>query len=270
MFETTERDTGPDGQALLHRLGDSGGYLIESGKEWCLYSKKNSFARPMDRIAPAVVKALRAKGYLVERAGGGLQPLARQQAASGRLSDHRPVRAADASEAAVCSPRFNDAESPLSWLRSRKDRAGRPLISAEQFLAGERLRGDYERSRMERSITSSWDFSAPAGRGGGNGAAHLSDSALTARQNVHHALEAVGLELASILVQVCCLAAGIEQAERILDLPQRSGKAVLGLALTALARHYGFIALSSRSRSRFGHWALAGYRPDFPAAAEET
>ena len=55
------------------------------------------------------------------------------------------------------------------------------------------------------------------------------------------ALEAVGPELASMLAQVCCLSAGLEQAERLLNLPQRSGKAVLGLALTALARHYGLL-----------------------------
>lgn len=33
---------------------------------------------------------------------------------------------------------LNDGESPLGWPRSRKDRAGRPLIGQEQFEAGER------------------------------------------------------------------------------------------------------------------------------------
>lgn len=37
----------------------------------------------------------------------------------------------------------NEAESPLGWLKSRKDRNGRPLITEEQYQAGERLRADY-------------------------------------------------------------------------------------------------------------------------------
>jgi hypothetical protein len=37
----------------------------------------------------------------------------------------------------------NEGESPLGWLKSRKDRNGRPLISGEQHEAGERLRADY-------------------------------------------------------------------------------------------------------------------------------
>jgi uncharacterized protein DUF6456 len=30
----------------------------------------------------------------------------------------------------------NDAESPLGWLKSRKDRSGRPLITEDQYQAG--------------------------------------------------------------------------------------------------------------------------------------
>ena len=36
---------------------------------------------------------------------------------------------------------FNCAESPLAWLRTRKDASGRALISQEQFFAGIRLHG---------------------------------------------------------------------------------------------------------------------------------
>jgi hypothetical protein len=37
----------------------------------------------------------------------------------------------------------NEAASPLGWLKSRKDRNGRALITDEQYQAGERLRADY-------------------------------------------------------------------------------------------------------------------------------
>ncbi len=250
---------------LLQRLIQAQGYLLRSGLEWCLYSKRNGYARPVDRIPQALVKRLHDRGHLVPRPAGGLEPLGFNLARSGLLTSHRPPRPAEESQ----HPEINDAESPLAWLRSRKDKAGRPLISLEQFMAGERLRSDYERSCLERRVTASWDL--PAGRSGGNTGADLSDAALTARQNFNDALDEAGPELASILVQVCCLSAGIEQAERVLDLPQRSGKAVLGLALTALARHYGYIRSDSgrRRNSAAGHWALGDYRPAIPTPVDD-
>ena len=164
-------------------------------------------------------------------------------------------------------PGFNAAESPLSWLRTRRDKAGRPLISDVQFLAGERLRMDFERAMLARRITTSWE-AAGTGPCGGGVAAELSDGAIAARQRYMKALDAAGPELASMLAQVCCLSAGIEQAERLLNLPQRSGKAVLGLGLTALARHYGLLR-AERQRDGLRHWGLDDYRPDIPETQME-
>jgi hypothetical protein len=176
------------------------------------------------------------------------------------LTTHRPERPVEGPEA---RPAFNDAESPLSWLRTRKDKAGRPLISDAQYLAGERLRMDFERAMLARRTTMNWDMAGTGGRGG-NAAAEMSDRALAARERYMRALEAVGPELGSILAQVCCLAAGLEQAERMLDLPQRSGKAVLGLALTSLARHYGLIEAPKR-HGGLAAWGLPDYRPGIAA-----
>lgn len=149
------------------------------------------------------------------------------------LTGRRPPREND-------KPGYNEAESPLSWLRSRRGKDGVPLISEAQFLAGERLRDDFERANLTGRITTNWDS---AGMGSaGNVTAEMSDGALAARERYMAALKAVGPELSSILTQVCCLTAGMEQAERVLNLPPRSGRAVLGLALTALARHYGLTA----------------------------
>ena len=225
---------------LLQALVRGHFHLVQRSGEWCIQGAKDQSVRPLGHKAQAFVKALRDRGHLVERTGGGLEPLAASQAASPSPSQRRAVPLGAADVAGLAGPGFNDAESPLAWLRSRKDKTGRPLISAEQFLAGERLRSDYERSCMARRVTASWDCTP--GRSGSNAAPNLADSAIAAKQRFHDAINRVGPELASILVQVCCLAAGIEQAERILDLPQRSGKAVLGLALTGLARHYGFLA----------------------------
>lgn len=157
------------------------------------------------------------------------------------------------------TPGFNAAESPLSWLRTRRDKAGLPLISDVQFLAGERLRMDFERAMLARRITTNWDMAGAGGRSTPM-AAELSDGTIAARQRYVKALEAVGPELASMLAQVCCLSAGLEQAERLLNLPQRSGKAVLGLGLTALARHYGLLQSAGRQQD-VRHWGLDDYRP---------
>ena len=159
--------------------------------------------------------------------------------------------------ATAAAPLFNEAESPLTWLRSRRGKDRKPLISEAQYLAGERLRNDFERALLARRTTLNWEL---AGTGShANSPADLSDGAIAARQRYHAALDSVGPELASILAQVCCLSAGIEQAERVLELPARSGRAVLGLALNALARHYG-LAEAVR-RDGITGWGLDGYRP---------
>ncbi|HEY7766258.1 MAG TPA: DUF6456 domain-containing protein [Aestuariivirgaceae bacterium] len=140
---------------------------------------------------------------------------------------------------------FNCAESPLSWLRMRKDGSGRPLISAEQHGAGLRLHGDFMTAALGPRTTSAWI--GPVGYGDRRSCGdlmHDGERALAARQRYHRALDAVGPELSGILVEICCHATGIEAAERMLGLPRRSGKVVLDLALTRLTRFYGMIASS--------------------------
>lgn len=167
------------------------------------------------------------------------------------------------STVATGGPRVNDAESPLGLLRLRRDAAGQPLISEPQFLAGERLRADYTLGRMEQRTTANWD--APCGRQSGvaGSSEEVAIKALAARDRLFRALEAVGPELSAVLLEVCCLCAGLEQAERRLALPVRSGKAVLGLALTRLARHYGFLAAEADQRRHplLRLWTGADYRP---------
>lgn len=180
------------------------------------------------------------------------------------LTSHRPPRPREDRAAA---PALNIAESPLSWLRSRRDRDGQPLISDLQFLAGERLRAEFERALMGRRVTMNWDAAGAGGKGFRG--SDISDAAIAAKDRYRKALNAVGPELGAILVQVCCLEYGIEQAERVLALPQRSGKAVLGLALTALARHYGFLKDGTARRERIFSWGLEDYRPDIPESQPE-
>ncbi len=171
-------------------------------------------------------------------------------------------------------PRFNENESPLFRLYVRRDKCGQSAVSEFQFAAGERLRADYERANFERRITSSWEgvrsgamnFSSISD----NRIANLADAAIDARARVHAAFDAVGPELSGVLYYVCCLAGGLEQAERMMNLPQRSGKAVLSLGLTRLARHYKLVKGKPRSQesTTLAHWALSDYRPQIMPAEQ--
>ncbi len=134
---------------------------------------------------------------------------------------------------------FNDSESPLAWLARRKGRDGSALIDAEQFIAGERLRADFTRGHLSPRVTSSWSGTARV-RGSGAAPAEMTDLIVASRQRVRAALEACGPEFAGVLMDVCCFLRGLEDVERERGWPSRSAKVVLQLALTRLARHYGF------------------------------
>ena len=168
----------------------------------------------------------------------------------------------------------NNAESPLAWLASRKDKSGAPLLSAYQFEAGERLRADYHFAGLTAKVTASWNPAAGrSGGGGSNDAAALADNVLAARQRVVRAIAAVGPELAGVLVDVCCHLKGLEEAEKTEGWPQRSGKVILQIALTRLARHYGLVSdgqLNAGLKRRLRHWGTEDYRPTLNGVEEAS
>lgn len=139
----------------------------------------------------------------------------------------------------------NDSESPLAWLARRKGRDGRAMISPHQFLAGEKLRGDFTRAQMSPRVTSSW--ATPTGGGSNAGPGEMTDLIVASRQRVRLALQACGPEFAGLLMDVCCFLRGLEDVERERGWPSRSAKIVLQLALDRLARHYG---LKGEARGR--------------------
>jgi hypothetical protein len=168
--------------------------------------------------------------------------------------------------AAVARPLIDDEESPLNRLALMKNLDGSPYLDGEQVRAGERLRRDHDRAMMNARVTTSYETSGSSGgrvaQFSDNHIAKLTDNALEARQQLHQALQSVGPELSGILLHVCCMTSGLEQAELQLNLPRRAGKAVLQLALTRLARHYGFkVMLHHAGPQRIGHWAVEGFRP---------
>ncbi len=177
--------------------------------------------------------------------------------------------------AAVVQPGFNPSESPIGWLRRRKDKDGRPLISAAEFEAGERLRADFTFAQLMPSITSSWSPATGASdaRTSPGAGVELLDNVLAARDRVRVAVTAVGPELSGILIDVCCHLKGLETMETDQGWPLRSAKVVLQLALQRLARHYGLLAvapLKAAGPARVRHWAVDGDRPGLAPSAADT
>lgn len=167
-------------------------------------------------------------------------------------------------------------DSPLTWLSQRRDRSGAALITSEQKAAGDRLAADYLFAEMMPRVTSSWSGmpgERGRARGGQHGGGEMRDQAIAARQRVRRALDAVGPELSSLLIDVCCHERGLEVLERNAGWPARSGKVVLQLALTRLARHYGLLPPVAETSAADGrravqHWGRDGYRPSLGCAPE--
>lgn len=161
----------------------------------------------------------------------------------------------------------NLAESPLSWLATRKDKNGKRLIEDFQFVSGERLRTDFEKGLMAPNMTRSWEkLSMPQSRQKTGPSLGLvsSEAVVNARQKVALAIKAVGPELSSVLLDVCCEQRGLEEAEKRNSWPKRSGKVLLSIALTRLARHYGLISddrYTPPSYVKIMHWGAEDYRP---------
>jgi Domain of unknown function (DUF6456) len=216
------------------------------GGHWHMQAQSQSYIRPVPRKAATILDQMKAVGRLEERAPGLF-----------RLSGNVPLPLVDANE------------SPLQRLLQKKKSDGEAILDIEQFRAGERLRRDYERAHFGARLTANYEGQGSSGGGqqqfSDNHIADLTDNTIEARQRLHLALDAVGQELSGILLHVCCMAGGLEQAELRLNLPRRAGKAVLQLALTRLARHYGYKqSMHHAGPEKIGHWAVADFKPAIP------
>jgi hypothetical protein len=154
----------------------------------------------------------------------------------------------------------NEAESPLARLHLRKDANGESWLDEACFRAGERLRADFEKARLQPRISANWEASVSAGGRGPEGG-DICGMALDARRRVEAALAVLEDELAGVALDVCCFLKGLEQVERERRWPPRSAKLMLRTALAALGRHYGMVAGSGARRRADLHWGAPDYRP---------
>jgi hypothetical protein len=134
---------------------------------------------------------------------------------------------------------INAAESPLDWLRRRKDRDGQPLIDLASYEAGERLRRDLTSGGMMPSVTARWEGGIGSSGGALRDPAAATDAVIAARQRVRNAMAEVGQDFADLLLDLCGFLKGLETIERERHWPPRSAKVVVRLALRRLAQHYG-------------------------------
>lgn len=221
-------------------------------------------------IASAAVTALASEG-LVARTDGLLQRTAEGRAflkralsqipEDGFAAQHRHVVARTIEPGAAPLP-TNAAESPLAWLATRRDKAGRPMLTREQLEAGRRLAAEHERANRRDSVTQHWDASGVRGGSGSRDRLTVSESANDARRRVERAMADVGTGLAGVLFAVCCEEQGLEAVEKRYGWPARCGKVVLRLALDRLAEHYGIAASAEGpTLSRLLKWGARDYRP---------
>jgi Domain of unknown function (DUF6456) len=235
MFHDTQTAT-----VKIARVPQDATFLWRNDR-WFVQANHDPVCKPLSTRNSKVLDQLRRAGRLEEKAPGLFR----------LIGD-------------ITQPLIDPAESPLYRLWVTKQPDGSAVLDLDQYRAGERLRVDYEGAHLSTPLTMAYD-GVRGGRGhvSDNYVSALTDSALAARQRLHHAFDEVGPELAGILFHVCCMAGGLEQAEMRLSLPRRAGKVVLQLALTRLARHYGFkTPLRHEGPGRIGQWAVEGYRPE--------
>ncbi len=272
---------------VIGRLRRNRGRLYRSIDEmgercWQVLSPRNGWRRPVLTVAAEVGELLlRANLIVAENEAAGrfrLAPATADREAvqdaliaaltpaeARRLRRQRTVHEEGGRPRTVLA---TGAESPLEWLARRKDAKGRPYLDPAEVTAGERLRADYEAACLSPRVTMIWDATISVREKRrtcrfGHDPADVSERALAARRRVDAALAVVGPGLSDILVEVVCLASGLEAAERRLGWPRRSARLVLKFALMRLAAHYGMLKKEKHAcLSRILHWGLPDHVPE--------
>jgi hypothetical protein len=227
-------DASPDGGVILRAVKD--GISVGGGRH-----PSAAAAELVDRDLAARERALSGVTRL-RISDAGIARLKRQGAAADETfrAQHDDIVDGQVGVGAETTRvRIDASESPLAWLRRRTDRHGDPLIDAAEFQAGERLRRDLTSACMLPNVTVNWDAPAVDVSPGSRDPASQSDRVIAARQRATQALDAVGSDLAGLLLDLCGFLKGLERIERERSWPPRSGKVVAKLALGRLADHYG-------------------------------
>ncbi len=275
---------------VIRRLSNPDTQLKQRNTEnWELYESERSTGKPALQIPTNSILALRAADFIrIDKNGRahitdtGIKWAARQTVTNDRfLSQHqdRILRRISGETSEGRNVLFNQSENPLYRLYRRKDKNDKQFLSDKQFAAGERLRRDFTHAQLGQKTTASWSLTSSRLRTGrkhggpkitGN---EFSDKAIAARARFNKAIAGVGPEFAGILTEICCFLRGIGEAEDRFDWPRRSGKLVLRLALSSLARHYESLDTEPpREKDLLASWSQQNYRPSVqqPSTHQDT
>ncbi len=216
-------------------------------KDWIACEKSGRIARyVISNVGRAALKRLLEDERKSRTAQSGFSESASPFKAQHQEFGERRVMARDGS--GETRLRYNLAESPLTVLGRKRDRAGQPYLTAELIEAGERLREDFELAQMGPRVTQNWESFLTPRDGGSTGPAAIvggAEGPAAARDRVHAALTELGPGLSDVAFRVCCFLEGLETAEKRLGWSARSGKIVLRIALQRLAAFYGIRAKSA-------------------------
>lgn len=222
-------------------------------------------------VGIGILRGLLAKGLIrrqddaVALSGEGRAAIERAKGGEGYRSQHQDVGTRRVEVGGAWQTvEVDHRESPLATLMRHRGRKGERFLSEAEFRAGERLRSDYTRGQIIAHTGMNWDFSGTgrSSHADRNRRAELSDAAVAARGRVEQAINAVGPELAGVMLDICCFLKGLEQVELERGWPRRSAKIMLKSSLGVLARHYEPDASRGPGRRHdIVHWGGDGYRP---------
>lgn len=248
MYPADKRILRQYGKKLMHRQA----YLRRLDESrFGLFRDAQKSSRPQADIAAAHVAAWR-KADLVQgddrvtlspTGRAFLRRLMTEYADEAFRAQHGAVGPA-AVEGAVRQVRH----SPLQWLKARKQSKGFGLQDID-FAAGEELMRDYDRAAFHPRQTMNWQRPIFVDGGVPDRGDHAPVHIVDARRKLQAALDYTGPGLAEVALAVCCAEVGLEECERGFDLPKRSGKLMLKMALTRLSVFYGLQSAAAAAAS---------------------
>ncbi|SIN92472.1 DUF6456 domain-containing protein [Vannielia litorea] len=200
-------------------------------KEWISLRKPGRVASYV--ISPAGRAALKRMLAETEARAGGFA-----EAMSPFAWQHAEIEEADAGEEVPRKIRYNRAESPVTALARRREKDGKPFLSADLVAAAERLREDFEMAQMGPRVAQNWDNFLTGGTRGQFDTSGPANGPAASRARVAQALRDLGPGLGDMVLRCCCFLEGLEAAEKRMGWSARSGKIVLRIALQRLKQHY--------------------------------
>lgn len=194
-------------------------------REWI--SGTNSGAVARYRITPAGRTAL---NRLMAQAEGKAVGFA--EASRGFLGT-TPTKSA---KSAGTKRRSVGSDAPVRVL-ARSGR-GPAYLSEDLVLSADRLQRDFALSQLDATPQSGWGGIMAGLRNTPERSGSRIDRMIDARDRFVAAMDALGPELGEMALGVCCHEKGMERMEAELQMPARSGKFMLRVALKYLKRHY--------------------------------